>query len=56
MTHELVIVGGGNMGAALLGGLLTAGVAADTIAVVETAAARRDELRRQFPGVTVADT
>lgn len=56
MTHELVIVGGGNMGAALLGGLLTAGVAADTIAVVETAAAQRDELRRQFPGVTVADT
>jgi pyrroline-5-carboxylate reductase len=57
MTHELVMVGGGNMGAALLGGMLGSGVvdAAD-VAVVEIDAARRAHLAGTFEGVTVLDT
>ena len=51
---ELVIIGGGNMGAALLGGLLDSGAfGASAIAVVEVLAARRDVLASQFPGVLV---
>lgn len=54
MTRELVIVGGGNMGAALLGGLLSAGsLSPDAICVVEALAARRDQLLEMFPGVAV---
>ena len=54
MSFELVVVGGGNMGAALLGGMLDAGSAvAATTAVVEPDQARRDQLTRRFPGVTV---
>lgn len=56
MGFGLVVVGGGNMGAALLGGLLASGVveAAD-VAVVEISSERRDALARQFPGITVVD-
>ncbi len=55
MGFDLAIIGGGNMGAALLGGLLDSGVlSAPTVAVVEVVEARRHELSRQFPGVTVA--
>ena len=44
------------MGAALLGGLLAAGVVeARGVAVVEPSAARRGELAAEFPGVTVTD-
>jgi pyrroline-5-carboxylate reductase len=53
MTHRLLIVGGGNMGAALIGGLLVAGWQAEEIAVVEVLADRRDELAGRFPGVHV---
>lgn len=54
MSFELVIVGGGNMGAALLGGMLHAGTAApDSTAVVEPYEPRRVELAERFPGVTV---
>lgn len=55
MTYELAIVGGGNMGAALLGGLLAAGVvnAADVV-VVESYESRRDELVVAFPDVAVS--
>jgi pyrroline-5-carboxylate reductase len=56
MSVELVIVGGGNMGAALLGGMIAAGAAPDTLAVVETLASRRDQLIEQFPGVVVSAT
>jgi pyrroline-5-carboxylate reductase len=54
MTYELAIVGGGNMGAALLGGLLAAGVVnpADVV-VVESYESRRDELVVSFPDVAV---
>jgi pyrroline-5-carboxylate reductase len=56
MSFELVIVGGGNMGAALLGGMLAAGVVSPSdVAVVEPVATRRDELTEQFAGVHVSD-
>ena len=54
MSFELVVVGGGNMGAALLGGMLDAGsTEPGTTAVVEPYEARRAELVDRFPGVTV---
>ena len=55
MSDVLVIVGGGNMGAALLGGLLASdGADPAALAVTEALAARRDELTAQFPGVAVS--
>jgi pyrroline-5-carboxylate reductase len=48
---KLVIVGGGRMGEALLGGLLAAGW--DDLGVVEKIDARRDELAARFPNVRV---
>ena len=50
----LLIVGGGRMGEALLGGLIAAGRAAESLAVVEVLAARREQLARAYPGVTVS--
>lgn len=55
MTHRLAVVGGGNMGAALVGGLLRAGWAAADIAVVEVSAGRRTALGEMFPGVSIVD-
>lgn len=50
----MVLVGGGNMGAALLGGIIDAGVLrSEQIAVAETSATRRAELRDTFGGVAV---
>jgi len=57
-SYRLAVVGGGNMGAALVGGLLNAAAgdwSAGEIAVVEVLAARADALREMFPGVTVGD-
>jgi pyrroline-5-carboxylate reductase len=53
---NLLIVGGGKMGGALLGGLLRSGWAelADVV-VVEPAAERRDDLTEAFPGLRVLD-
>ena len=54
---RLVMVGGGNMGAALLGGMLAAGWCESAeVAVVEVLAGRRDQLVAQFAGVTITDT
>jgi len=54
MSFELVIVGGGSMGAALLSGLLDAGVVEPGhLAVVEPLESRRDELVDRFDGVTI---
>jgi len=54
---ELVIVGGGNMGAALIGGLVDAGVySGDQMAVVELRAERRTELVQLFPTVKVTES
>jgi pyrroline-5-carboxylate reductase len=51
----VVMIGGGNMGAALLGGMLASReYEPATLAVVEKLEARRDQLAELFPGVTVA--
>src|SRR4051795_7822386 len=51
---ELVVVGGGKMGEALVGGLLTAGWAtASDITVVEPDGGRRAALADLLPGVDV---
>ncbi len=55
MTYRLAVVGGGNMGAALVGGLLNAGWDAEDLAIVEVLASRAEQLRALFPGVTVTD-
>lgn len=48
------MIGGGNMGAALLGGMIASGeFEAATLAVVERLEARRDQLVDEFPGVHV---
>lgn len=52
--YELAIIGGGNMGAALLGGLVDSGVFAEAVlCVVEVDDARRAQLVTLFPTVTV---
>jgi pyrroline-5-carboxylate reductase len=54
MVFELVVVGGGNMGAALVGGVLASGIIAPAdVAIVEPLDARREELAAMFPGVAV---
>jgi pyrroline-5-carboxylate reductase len=54
MPITLLVVGGGKMGGALLGGLLSSGWAkVEELAVVEPLAERRDELALQFPGLRV---
>ncbi len=56
VTARLLLVGGGRMGEALLGGLIAAGWAKPhELAVVEVVAERREVLRAQFAGVTVLD-
>ncbi|CAB4857565.1 unannotated protein [freshwater metagenome] len=56
-THALAVIGGGNMGIALIGGLLSSGwIEATDLAIVEVIAGQRDELSRRFPGTTVTDT
>jgi pyrroline-5-carboxylate reductase len=49
---ELLIVGGGRMGEALLGGLVAAG---REVAVAEVSAARREELGAAYPDVEVVE-
>jgi pyrroline-5-carboxylate reductase len=54
---DLVMIGGGNMGAALLGGMIKSGTfAAEQLAVVELREERRTELAEMFPGMTVAES
>jgi len=56
MTTRLVIIGGGRMGEALLGGLLGSEWARpEELAVVEVAADRRRELVLRFPAVQVVN-
>ena len=50
---ELAVIGGGNMGAALVSGLLAGGRPPSSLAVVEVSGDRRAELSSLFPGVTV---
>jgi pyrroline-5-carboxylate reductase len=51
--HRLVVVGGGNMGTALVSGLLANGWAPAELAVVEVVAARRTQLVDELSGVDV---
>ena len=53
--HGLLIVGGGRMGEALLGGLLAAGRSPDDLAVVEISAALRERLAATYDGVAVLE-
>ncbi|HEY2214088.1 MAG TPA: pyrroline-5-carboxylate reductase, partial [Acidimicrobiales bacterium] len=56
MSVKLVVVGGGKMGGALVGGLISAGWAtAEELSVVETVETRRDELALEYPGLLVID-
>jgi pyrroline-5-carboxylate reductase len=56
MALELVVVGGGNMGAALVMGMLSSGEFDPTdVAIVESLADRRSVLTDQFPGVLVSE-
>lgn len=52
--YDLVVIGGGNMGPALLRGMLDGGaVAPGDVALVEPGDARRDELAEMFPVVDI---
>ena len=54
MTFELVVIGGGRMGSALVEGLLSANwCSRQDVAIVETAAEQRAHLGERFPGVTI---
>ena len=55
MERVLQIVGGGRMGEALLGGLIAGGRAPESLAVVEVAPARREQLAGEYPGVRLSD-
>jgi len=56
VAYDLAVIGGGNMGAALLGGLLHGGVIApDQVVIVESYPERRDALQSMFPGVAISD-
>jgi pyrroline-5-carboxylate reductase len=52
---DVAVIGGGNMGAALVGGMISSGsFEPHRLAVVEVLEARRHELQQLFPGVAVA--
>ncbi len=53
MGPRLVVVGGGRMGAALVGGLLAGGWDIAELGLVEKEAARRQELVARWPGLQV---
>ncbi|MEP7045754.1 MAG: pyrroline-5-carboxylate reductase [Ilumatobacteraceae bacterium] len=55
-NYRLAVIGGGNMGAALAGGLIANGWAISDIAVVEVAEARRSQLATMFAGVAITDS
>ena len=52
----ITFVGGGNMGAALVEGLIRSGEAPSSITIVETSAERRAVLAKTYPGVVLSDT
>jgi pyrroline-5-carboxylate reductase len=54
--YRLAVMGGGNMGAALVGGLVASGWAPADIALVEVVAARREALTEMFPEIEIAAT
>ena len=55
-AHDpITFVGGGNMGAAIVAGLIRAGWPAELITVVERSSERRATLASTFPGVVIAE-
>ena len=54
MAGEIVFIGGGNMGRALLGGLIADGTPAERLAAAEPDAGRREALAREFGMLTAA--
>ncbi|MGH9184183.1 MAG: pyrroline-5-carboxylate reductase [Acidimicrobiales bacterium] len=57
MTRRLVVLGGGRMGEALIGGLVSSAWApVGELCVVDRRAERRDELVARFPGLEVSAT
>ncbi|MHB1090544.1 MAG: pyrroline-5-carboxylate reductase [Ilumatobacteraceae bacterium] len=55
VPSSISFIGGGNMGSALVGGLIESGWAPSLITVIESSADRRTELHRMFPDITVSD-
>lgn len=56
MSSRLTVIGGGNMGAALAGGLLASDWIAPTdLVIVEVIGPLRERLVERFPGVTITD-
>lgn len=55
MGAELVVVGGGRMGEALVGGLVAGGWDITQLCVVETSVARRRTLTERLPGLRVEE-
>jgi pyrroline-5-carboxylate reductase len=55
-NYRLAVLGGGNMGAALVGGLIAGGWPSGDLAVVEVVEGRRETLTEMFPGVAVSAT
>ena len=53
--EPITFVGGGNMGGAIVEGLLRAGWRSSDISVVELSQDRRDALQRLFPGIQASD-
>ncbi len=53
--EPITFVGGGNMGGAIIEGLLRAGWKSSDISVVELSQDRRDALQRLFPGIQTSD-
>ena len=57
MSYDLAVIGGGNMGTALLGGLLQGEVVSvEHVVIVELHAERSEQLTAMFPGVTITDS
>jgi pyrroline-5-carboxylate reductase len=55
-TVDIVMIGGGNMGAALVEGMIGSGqFSAGSLAIVERLADRREQLVSMFPGTAVVD-
>lgn len=55
MSPRITVVGGGNMGGALVAGLLRSGWAPESVEVVEHSAERRVSLLASHPGLRVAE-